>query len=246
VEADQIEDAAEAPAEEVAEDLLSEEIAALPYTALPKIDNRRLWRTLIQTEKEFTTEGVAQRDSTFDRTSGRHRVPFELESGVFDFALSDRVGVERQDRRAAWRRIGELDLAKSRPDLAIILAHDGRRPFKSALVGAGDRLRFVSHFEVQSLRRRSDAVDRILAGNGRSADLLSVFDPQSDAKPADLGIKVMRGDLAPYQFNGEQIEAFERIIRSRPVGFLQSPPGTGKTRFIAGLAHYAITKIIGD
>jgi hypothetical protein len=242
VEAGPADDAVDGPAEEVAEDLLSEEISALPDVELPKIDIRRLWRTLIQTEKEFTTEGIAQRDSTFDSASGRHRVPFELDSGVFDFSLSDRVGVEKQDRRAAWRRIGALDLAKSRPDLAIIIALEGRRPFKSALVGAGDRLRFVSHFEVQSLRRRSDAVDRILAGNGRSADLLSVFDPQSDARPVDLGIKVVRDDLAPYELNDEQIEAFERIVRSRPVGLLQGPPGTGKTRFIAGLAHYAISK----
>lgn len=239
---DQIEDAPEASKEEVAEDQLAEEIASALDAELPKIDIRRLWRTLIQAEKEFTTEGVAPRDSAYDRTIGRHRVPFELESGVFDYALSDRVGVERQDHRAAWRRIGELDLARSRPDLAVIVSGDGRRLSRSSLVGAGDRLRFVSHFEVQSLRRRSDAVDRILAGNGRSSDLLSVFDPESDAKPNDLGIKVARQDLVPYELNDEQVEAFEKIVRFRPVGLLQGPPGTGKTRFIAGLTHYAITK----
>jgi hypothetical protein len=81
-----------------------------------------------------------------------------------------------------------------------------------------------------------------LAGNGRSGDLLSVFDPQSDAKPVDVGVAVDPDDLAPYKFNGEQIEAFERIVRNRPVGLLQGPPGTGKTRFIAGLTHYALTK----
>jgi hypothetical protein len=240
---EQTEEAADAPVEEEADDLLAEEIAAAPETELPKIDVRRLWRTLIEAEKEFTTEGVVQRDSSFDRTTGTHRVPFELESGVFDFDVSDHVGVERRDHRATWRRIGELDTARSRPDLAVVFASEWRRPPRTGpLASEGDRLRFVSHFEVQSLRRRSDAVDRILAGNGRSADLLSVFDPHSDAKPVDLGIQVATKDVEPYEFNGEQIEAFERIVRTRPVGLLQGPPGTGKTRFIAGLAHYAITK----
>lgn len=238
----QAEDFTEVPAEDDANDVLAEEIAAMPPAELPRIDVRRLWRALIQAEKEFTTEGIVQRDSTFDRTTGHHRIPFELESGVFDFDVSDRVGVERRDHRAAWRRIGELDPARSRPDLAVVIASDWRRPLKTALAGEGDRLRFVSHFEVTSLRRRSDAVDRILAGNGRSADLLSVFDPNSDAKPNDLEIQVATKDLETYEFNGEQVEAFERIVRSRPVGLLQGPPGTGKTRFIAGLAHYAITK----
>lgn len=227
--------------EEEGEDALAEEIAALP--ALPDtaaIDVPKLWRTLIDVETELTTEGVADQDSTFDRALRRHKVPLELESGVFEFARNDTVGVLRQDRKGAWRRIGEIDIQLSHAELAVIDAGDS--PFRGRLVEAGQRLRFESHFEVQSLRRRKDAVDRILAGSGRSRDLLSVFDPRTGAAPRTFPHDVDRQQLATYALNADQESAFERVLKSRPVGLLQGPPGTGKTRFIAALTHYAITK----
>jgi hypothetical protein len=236
------EEKVEVPSDEEAEDILAEEIAfSKAAHDVESVDVRRLWRALIDVENELTIEGVAERDSFYDRTIGRHRVPIQLESGAFDFSLTDRVGVERQDRRG-WRRIGELDVQKSRPDMAAIVPSEGGAPSRTGLVWAGQRLRFVSHFEVQSLRRRTDAVDRILAGDGRTKDLLSVFDPSSHATPIKLDHRINRDDLADYELNDDQHAAFEKIVQVRPVGLVQGPPGTGKTRFIAGLAHYAITK----
>lgn len=228
--------------EEEAEEILVEEIAAAPPADLPYIDVQRLWRTLIDVENELTIEGVAQLDSSFDRVVNRYKVALELESGVFEFARNDTVGVQRQDRKGGWRRIGELDVQLSKPELAVINATDLGTPYQGRLVDAGQRLRFVSHFEVQSLRRRTDAVDRILAGNGRSRGLLSVFDARSQATPTRLHHEIDGQSLALYELNPDQKQAFERIIACRPVGLLQGPPGTGKTRFIAALTHYAITK----
>ncbi len=228
--------------EEEAEEILVEEIAASPPAGLSHIDVSKLWRTLIDVENELTIEGVAQLDSSFDRFSNRYKVPIELESGVFEFARNDTVGVQRQDRKGGWRRIGELDVQLSKPELAVINATDLGTPYQGRLVDAGQRLRFVSHFEVMSLRRRTDAVDRILAGNGRARGLLSVFDARSEARPIQIHHEVDEQTLALYELNPDQKQAFERIIACRPVGLLQGPPGTGKTRFIAALAHYAITK----
>ncbi|WP_190233796.1 AAA domain-containing protein [Mesorhizobium sp. M4B.F.Ca.ET.058.02.1.1] len=226
--------------EDEAEDALAEEIAA-SNTLITDIDVPELWRVLMEVENELTTEGVAQLDSAYDRGIGRHRVMMELESGEFDFSRNDTVGVQKQDKKGNWRRIGDLDLNRSRPDLAVIDAQRGGS-FGPRLVEAGQRLRFLSHFEGTSLKRRTDAVGRILAGNGRASGLLSVFDSRSDATPDSANQQATEESLKLYGLNDDQEEAFRKIIDTRPVGLLQGPPGTGKTKFIAALAHYAITK----
>ncbi|WP_434725290.1 AAA domain-containing protein [Mesorhizobium sp. RIZ17] len=223
------------------EERLIEEIAATPVAGPDSVDVPLLWRNLIDSEKELTTEGVAQTDSIFDGAAGRHRLSFELESGTFDFDRNDTVAVERLGNKGIWRRIGELDVQNSRASLVVIettqYGSAGRR-----LVEDGQRLRFVSHFETESLRRRGEAVDRILAGNGRAGSLVSVFDPRTRAVPKVVPHSLKRLELAKYDLNADQVAAFERIISARPLGLLQGPPGTGKTRFIAALAHYAITE----
>lgn len=223
---------------------LVEEVAAAPPSsdADLQIDVPLLWRTIVKTEKDLTTEGLAGADSGYDRDARRYRVPFDLQSGSFEFDRNDTVGVLRQDRRGGWRRIGELDTRRSRSNAVMIDATGYGTGARGPLVEAGQRLRFVSHFETESLRRRTDAVERILSGSKREAGLLSVFDPRTDAHPERIAHSVNDSDLAAYEFNPDQLEAFRRLIAARPVGILQGPPGTGKTRFIAALAHYAITR----
>ena len=127
-------------------------LAAPPVSVAAEIDVPGLWRTLIDVENELTTEGVAQLDSIVDSRSGAHKVPIELESGEFDYARNDTVGVEKQDRRGNWRRIGDLDLHLSRSDTVFITAKSVGIAPRARLVEAGQRLRFVSHFEFESLR----------------------------------------------------------------------------------------------
>ena len=228
--------------EDQAEDELAEEILAAPTARdVEGLDVPGLWRALIDVENELTTEGIAQLDSVADGQSGTYRVPVELESGEFDYARSDTVGVEKLDRRGNWRRIGDLDLQLSRPDMVFINARSTGMPPRARLVEAGQRLRFISHFEFESLRRRKDAVNRVLAGDGRSRDLLSVFDPRTGAMPSRIDHQLDESAVAFYQLNTDQKVALERLVAVRPVGMLQGPPGTGKTRFIAALTHYAIT-----
>ncbi len=224
------------PQEDEAEDALAEEIAENDVPT-SDVDVPEMWRVLMEVENELTTEGVAQLDSVYDHNINRHKVIMELESGEFDFSRNDTVGVQTQDKKGIWRRIGFLDINRSKPEIAVIDAQS----FGSRTIEAGQRLRFLSHFEGTSLKRRSDAVGRILAGNGRSTDLLSVFDTRSHASPKIAENQVHDEALALYGLNEDQTEAFRKIINTRPVGLLQGPPGTGKTKFIAALAHYAIT-----
>lgn len=236
------EDLSAAPiSEETAEETLAEEMAARPLSAPLAVDVPALWRALIDVENELTIEGVAQLDSIFDRTSNRHRLQIEIETGAFEFARHDTVAVERLDRRGTWRRIGQLDLQYSRSDLAVIDSSYTNIARQTQLVDAGQRVRFWSHLEQTSLKRRTDAVDRILAGNGRSRDLLGVFDPRAGAAPQNSSHQPTPASFGIYGLNSDQEAAFAHVVSNRPVGLLQGPPGTGKTRFIAALAHYALT-----
>lgn len=229
--------------EDEAEDQLAEETAAYPEREeIPIVDVPALWRALMDAEQELTTEGEATLDSVFDRATNRHAVAVQLDAGDFEFSREDTVGVERLDRKGTWRRIGRLDLDRSKPEYAVIIA-DAMPPFyDSKLVEEGQRLRFVSHFEVQSYKRRSSAVGRILEGLGRAPNLLSVFDPRTKLHPTQVTVDMVDDDLAIYGFNPDQLAAFRKIVSMRPVGILQGPPGTGKTRFIAALTHFALTK----
>jgi serine/threonine protein kinase len=112
------------PQEDEAEDALAEEIAESDVP-VADIDVPELWRVLMEAENELTTEGFAQLDSGYDRGIGRHKVIMELESGEFDFSRNDTVGVQKQDKKGIWRRIGDLDLNRSTPNLAVIDGQGG-------------------------------------------------------------------------------------------------------------------------
>lgn len=225
--------------EDAAFDRLSEvEEAKL---ALPRIDVRRLWRGLIDAESALTTEGVARVESAYSRDLKRHIVPFELTSGTFDFNRNDRVGVERLDRKGFWRRIGELDIGRSKPERILIDASELAAATQSGLLEEDQRLRFTSHFQVQSLKRRESAISRVLSGRARIPGLASVFEAETPARPSSLAHTCSDNDLARYGLNAAQAKAFRKLLTVRPVGALQGPPGTGKTHFIAALAHYALT-----
>lgn len=226
--------------EEEAEERLAEEIA-LDEKPDKEVDVPLLWRELIKIENELTIDARAIVDSAYDRALHRHKVAIELESGNFDFNRNDTVGVQRQTK-GVWRRIGELDLSQSTPTLAVIEPSGFSGPPHGALVEEGQRLRFISHFETESLKRRTGAVERILAGQGRAGSLVSIFDPRSQVRPTSVEHQFDEEQLKAYKLNPDQATAFRAIVANRPIGLLQGPPGTGKTRFIAALAHYALTK----
>jgi hypothetical protein len=218
--------------------------AAAPVPDQPVVKQRsfqisKLWRLLIDFERELTTEGVAQADSVYDREKKRHAVEFELERGAFDFSRNDTVGVERLDDKGRWRRVGQLDL-NSNPSRILIDATETANPSQLGLIHDGQRLRFRSHFGEQSLKRRESAISKILADEARIPKLVDIFEGHINS-PITMTHKLDAAAVDSYGFNNAQRAAFETLINIRPLGLLQGPPGTGKTTFIGALVHYALT-----
>lgn len=213
---------------------------ALEVDSGTRFDLGSLWRKLVDAEADLTTEGVAIGESVWDNGLKRHIIPFELSNGTFDFSRADTVGVERLGRKGGWKRIGELDIARSKPDRVLIDASD----YSSSggqLVEAEQMLRFISHFEMQSFKRRESAISRVLSRRARIPELIDIFDPARASKPQAVKRDVDDSDLDLYGLNPAQKVAFRNIVSTRPLGLVQGPPGTGKTVFIAALAHYALS-----
>lgn len=229
---------------DVAEDTLVEEISSVPRPAEKKadIDVPALWRSLIDVEAELTTEGVALSEGFFDRNLRRHIVPFELSTGTFDFDKADTVGVQKLDAKGAWRRVGELDTARSKPGVVVIDPTEYANPNQTRIVEENQRLRFTSHFELQSLRRREGAIERILSRQARAPGLIDIFDVRKRSLPHTTSYALDDALVKPYGLNPSQTDALSALLGIRPLGLLQGPPGTGKTKFIAALTHYALAK----
>lgn len=204
------------------------------------IDLKGLWRRLVDAEADLTTEGFATAPSAWDNVLKRHVIPFELSNGTFDFSKGDTVGVERLDRKGGWRRLGELDIARSKPDRILLDTFDAM-PTTGSFVAEDQSLRFTSHFETQSFKRRESAISRVLARQSRVADLVDIFDPSKEAAPRPFTHEIEDSKLDIYRLNDAQKNAFRNVVSTRPLGLVQGPPGTGKTVFIAALAHYALT-----
>lgn len=225
--------------EDAAIDRIAEE--SPPQEPPYKVAVKRLWRSLIDAESSLTTDGISQAESVFSRDMKRHIVPFDLASGTFDFNRNDTVGVEKLDQKGHWRRIGELDIGRSRPDRVVIDASHFGVPNHARLVSENQRLRFTSHFELQSLRRRESAISRVLSRQGRISQLADIFEIPTAERPHLVEVRETALNVAKYRLNKTQEDAFHALLSVRPVGILQGPPGTGKTLFIAALAHYALT-----
>ncbi len=228
---------------DVAEDTLVEEIALTASgIAAADIDVPALWRGLIDVEAELTTEGVALSEGFFDRNVRRHVVPFELSSGTFDFDKADTVGVQKLDAKGVWRRIGELDTARSKSGLVVIDATEYANPNQPRIIEENQRLRFTSHFELQSLRRREGAIEKILSRQARCPGLIDVFDLRKRSLPLTTHFDLDDALVGSYGLNPGQEDALGGLLGVKPLGLLQGPPGTGKTKFIAALTHYALAK----
>jgi len=228
---------------DVAEDTLVEEVeAASTATRTIDVDVPGLWRSLIDAEAELTTEGVALSEGFFDRNHRRHVVPFELSSGTFDFDRADTVGVEKLDAKGIWRRVGELDTARSKPGVVVIDPTEYTNPNQTRIIEENQRLRFTSHFELQSLRRREGAIEKILSRQARAPGLIDVFDARKCLLPVTPQCALDDKLVEAYGLNPSQKEAMSALLGVRPLGLLQGPPGTGKTKFIAALTHYALAK----
>ena len=197
-----------------------------------------LWRMLIEVECQLTIEARSSNDSWFDDQLRLTAVPIELETGQIDFDREDTVYLEKKTRNGNWAKLGQVDVRQSRSDIVFVDSFWGKELLR---VDEGTRLRFESFFTSESLKRRKDAVDKILQGSGRVSELLSAFDVRSGVLPTSFSWEPDEKLIKSYGLNVEQEQALRGAISRRPLSLVQGPPGTGKTRFIAALTHYALT-----
>lgn len=209
--------------------------------SIPDFEIETLWRALVDAEDELLTIAVAVGDSSFREDIKRHVVEIDIQAGNFDFSEKDSVGIERQDRKGNWRRIGELDIKKSSGDNIFIIAHISDPAFmRSDLLYSDQRLKFTSHFEEQSRRRRKSAIERIMARHTAIPNLIDAFEPTQDGAENNVTSTSTDLDFSNYGLNEPQSKALIKVLSDRPLGLVQGPPGTGKTKFISALAHLAL------
>lgn len=228
--------------QEPLEDDLIEAIVAGPVPS-GNVDVARLWKALVDAERELVTYGQATEDSVYDKSSSRHRVHFDLLTGSFDYNRRDRVLVEREDRHGNWRPVAQLDLQNSKPDTLVLESARPDHNGDPVLVREGDELRFRSRMEETSLDRRQAAVKRILERSSRTKNLIDILDPRTESEPKMLHERVPAEELMEfYGLNDLQARVLSKVLATRPLALVQGPPGTGKTVFIAALVHAVLTR----
>ncbi|KQT41196.1 MULTISPECIES: AAA domain-containing protein [unclassified Methylophilus] len=226
--------------ETVADDDVLNEIVS-QQDSIKSTDVPTLWKRLIEVESDLMLMGTVTAPSSFNKKTGRHLVPFQLDLDSFDFSSDDTVSVLKEEKSGRWNKIGRLDTVLSTPNqLQIDTQRWGIE--MNNMLQEDQRVRFDSHFEVTSRARRKEAIERILSRQSRLTDLIDIFDSSDAKSPFHLDLEIDRVEIEEkYSLNSTQAEAFVKLTRTRPLSLLQGPPGTGKTRFIAALVHFALT-----
>ena len=137
------------------------------------------------------------------------------------------MGVQKLDAKGVWRRVGELDTARSKPSVVVVDPTEYANPNQTRIIEENQRLRFTSHFEAQSLKRREGAIERILSRQSRSPGLIDIFDPRKRLLPLITSPVLDDALVEPYGLNPSQKDALGTLLGVRPLGLLQGPPGTG-------------------
>lgn len=197
-----------------------------------------VWRGLLEIEESAKPKIiVGDTISLLDRGVVR----FDFDGPDPQFNDRDTISVCTETRNGALRRIGRVDIKRSTSgELAVSGMQDAP--------AAGDELYLESMMAEVSLRRRRDAVNRVLNGTSVLPSLFGYLaDPANAVKSANRSpgtppeIEGIRAAAKSYGLNADQSVAFEAVFGASPVNLLQGPPGTGKTRFIAALAHYLLS-----
>ena len=221
---------AEAPSPPAAEARTDDRRRRAEATSAPRLATARFWHEQIQAEESLRPAVTLLDEPVSDLTRGVMLVPHDDDAEIEGIANGDAVYFN-------GTRVGAVAEEFTNAGSLAFRASGRARHLK-----AGDVLLIQSDRNASSLARRSRAVRRILQGLTPITDLVGYFDPGSKAEPYLVGQPVKSVELDRYGLNPDQVAAFHLLWTKGPVGLLQGPPGTGKTTFIAGFAHYALTK----
>jgi len=219
-----------APDEEFGDVVEAEDPTETSSAPPPAFNVARMWLRTSEIEEETALQvRVDQRlpDITNAATYS-YAAPRPLEFDDDDIVEVRRSGVQ-------GRLIGFLDVAQC--DDKQIALRDQRFP-----IAGGEFLTLLDRRDRVSKERRRRAVERITRRASVIPNLIDYFDPGIDAPEIKAPIEVSEEVLLAYGLNGGQRAAFRGLLGTGPIGILQGPPGSGKTRFIASFAHWLLTE----
>ncbi|MBN7787667.1 NERD domain-containing protein [Ponticoccus gilvus] len=193
-------------------------------------DIRRMWIRAAAIEEETVLQVRLDRRLADD---GNNSVYEYQASRPLEFDDADVVEVRQGGMQG--RRAGFLDVPKSDEKQLTI------KEQRSSLA-EGSFISLIDKRDRVSKERRRRAVERIVSGKSVIPNLVDYFEPKLDPKDIQFETEVEEGDLAAYGLNDGQKDSFKALLKVGPVGLLQGPPGSGKTRFIASLTHWLLTK----
>ncbi len=194
------------------------------------LDIARLWLRTAEIEDE--TALVVRLDNRIGDVGFSSIFQYETPRPL-EFDEDDVVEVRLDGVRG--RRVGTLDLPRCDDrQLAI-------RDLRSAIL-EGEYVTLVDRRDRVSKERRRKAVERVTGRKSVIPNLIDHFDPKADLSPVLYGALVTDEELIAYGLNEGQRAAFRQLLGVGPVGLLQGPPGSGKTRFIAAFTHWLLKR----
>ncbi len=142
-------------------------------------------------------------------------------------------------------KIGKVNLKKSTLNEVSI---DNQYHRNVKRFNVGDIIFFRSEQDDSSLRKRKQALERLLNNKGNIQNLVNLFDPSCNRDAIQYDVSITDEHFSKYDrlgkdgnkisLNEQQRSAFTKLISNGPLSLLQGPPGTGKTEFIAAFVHY--------
>jgi len=167
------------------------------------------------------------------------RMPDQGNSATYEYETAQPLEFEDEDTvevrlgGLSGRMIGFLDVPNC--DTRRLAIRDLRSP-----VAPGEFVSLVDRRDRVSKERRRRAVERITRRKSVIHDLIDYFDPTLDAPELRFDLSISDEELTGYKLNDGQKASFRSLLEVGPIGLLQGPPGSGKTKFIASLAHWLL------
>lgn len=218
-----------APVEEVG-DLEADDPTLAPVAPILAFNVARMWLRAAEIEEETALQVRVDR-----------RLPDLTNAAAYSYASPRPLEFEDDDTVEVMlggvqgRRIGFLDVARC--DEKRIALRDQRFP-----IAEGEFLTLLDRRDRVSKQRRRKAVERITRRASVIPNLIDYFDPGIDTPETKNAVEVTDEVLSEYGLNEGQRKAFRGLLSTGPIGMLQGPPGSGKTRFIASFAHWLLTE----
>ncbi len=193
-------------------------------------DIKRMWIRAAEIEEETVLQVRLDRRLADDGNSAVYEYQT---SRPLEFDDVDVVEVRQGGMQG--RRVGILDVSKC--DEKQLTIRDQR-----SSLAEGSFISLIDKRDRVSKERRRRAVERIVSRKSVIPNLVDYFEPQLNPEDVKFGLEIEEDDLAAYELNDGQRASFRALLKVGPIGLLQGPPGSGKTRFIASLTHWLLTK----